>query len=101
MAKKNDQKKDPEKKTFDFRECREEISIGVFAKSDLSKTLANYIYQHTSDIGSAEFARELFHKGYVTIDEQTKENLMSNIIKSTLIVSVKRALLDVLNGSQQ
>lgn len=100
MKKKNDPRKDPEKKIFDFRKCREEVSIGIFADSDLSKTLANYIYRHTRDFESEEFARELFHKGYVALDERTRKILADNIDSSNMIVSVKHALLDVLNSQQ-
>lgn len=99
--KKNEKKQqDQDVKVYDFRHCNEEISIGIFADSDLSKTLANYIYRHTRDFESEEFARELFHKGYVSMNEQTRKILADNIDSSDMIVSVKHALIKVLNSQQ-
>ena len=94
--KKDEKKKDPVK-MYDFTKCQEEVSIGVFVESDLSKTLANYIYQHTSDIASAEFARELFHKGKVAMDDSTRDMMIENISKSQLIISVKEAVIKELS----
>lgn len=100
MKKNVNKNEEPEVKVYDFRHCNEEISIGIFADSDLSKTLANYIYRHTRDFESEEFARELFHKGYVSMNEQTRKILADNIDSSDMIVSVKHALLNVLNSQQ-
>jgi len=83
-------------KLFDFTKCQEEISIGVFVESDLSKTLANYIYQHTTDIESAEFAREIFHKGKVVMDDKTRDIMIKNIEDSALLISQKQAILEIL-----
>ena len=83
-------------KMYDFTKCREEEFIGVFVESDLSKTVANYIYQHTSDIESAEFARELYHKGKVKMDEKARDMMIENIGKSKLIISVKDAVIRLL-----
>ena len=84
------------KKVYDFTKCREEEFIGVFVESDLSKTVANYIYQHTSDIESAEFARELYHNGKVEMDEQAVITMRENIKNSKLVISVKNAVLELL-----
>jgi len=81
---------------YDFTKCQEEVSIGVFVESDLSKTLANYIYQHTTDIESAEFARELFHKGKVEMNDQTRNLMIRNIGDSALLISQKQAILEIL-----
>lgn len=89
------EKKDPVK-AYDFTKCQEEVSIGMFVESDLSKTLANYIYQHTTDIESAEFAREIFHKGKVVMDERTRDLMIKNIGDSALLISQKQAILEIL-----
>lgn len=83
-------------KVYDFTKCHEEILIGVYVESDLSKTVANYIYQHTSDPESEEFARELCHNGKVKMDEKMRDNMRENIRNSKLIVSVKKAVLELL-----
>ena len=62
--KKNEKKQqDQDVKIYDFRHCNEEISIGVFVDSDLSKTVANVIYRHCSDIETEDLARELHREG--------------------------------------
>ena len=85
-------------KVYDFRKCNEEVNIDVFVESDLSKTLGNYIHRHTNDIGVDEMARELYQKGYITLDEQARKSLIENIEESELIISVKNAVLEVLRA---
>lgn len=85
-------------KVYDFRKCNEEVNIDVFVESDLSKTLGNYIHRHTDDIGIDEMARELYHKGYITLDEKARNALIKNIESSELIISVKNAVLEVLRA---
>ena len=85
-------------KVYDFTRLNEEISIGVFVESDLSKTVANYLYQHTSDIASAELARELFHKGRISMDDDMRAGMLKFIGQSALIVSVKKAVQDLLGS---
>ena len=89
------EKKDPVK-VYDFTKCQEEVSIGVFVESDLSKTLANYIYQHTTDIESAEFAREIYHKGKIVMDDKTRDIMINNIGNADMLISQKQALLEIL-----
>ena len=93
MSKK--EKNDPVK-VYDFTKCQEEVSIGVFVESDLSKTLANYIYQHTTDLESAEFAREIFHKGKIVMDDKTRDIMIKNIENAGMLISQKQALLEIL-----
>lgn len=89
------EKKDPVR-VYDFTKCQEEVSIGVFVESDLSKTLANYIYQHTTDIESAEFAREIYHKGKIVMDDKTRDIMIKNIENADMLISQKQALLEIL-----
>ena len=74
------------------------MNIDVFVESDLSKTLGNYIHRHTNDIGVDEMARELYHKGTITLDEEARKSLIKNIEDSELIISVKNAVLEVLRA---
>ena len=92
------EKKNETGKVYDFRKCNEEVNIDVFVESDLSKTLGNYIHRHTNDIGVDEMARELYHKGTITLDEEARKSLIKNIEDSELIISVKNAALEVLRA---
>ena len=85
-------------KVYDFRKCNEEVNIDVFVESDLSKALGNYIHKHTDDIGIDEMAREIYHKGFVTLDENMRQMLIRNIEASSMIVSEKAAILEVLRS---
>ena len=80
------------KKEYDFRCLEEEVSIGVVVKSDLSKTVANWMYKNTSELEIVELARELFHKGVISLDEKLRASLEETVKKSSLIWSVKQAV---------
>lgn len=84
--------KELKKKKYDFRCLDEEVSIGVVVKSDLSKTIANWMYKNTSDLEIAEIARELFYNGVVSFDERFRAFLVEAIMNSNLICSVKQAV---------
>lgn len=84
--------KELKKKKYDFRCLDEEVSIGVIVKSDLSKTVANWMYKNTSELEIVELARELFHKGVISLDEKLRASLEEAVKKSSLIWSVKQAV---------
>lgn len=84
--------KELKKKKYDFRCLDEEVSIGVVVKSDLSKTVANWMYKNTSELEIVELARELFHKGVISLDEKLRASLEEAVKKSSLIWSVKQAV---------
>lgn len=97
--KKNEKKQqDQDVKVYDFRHCNEEISIGVFVDSDLSKTVANVIYRHCSDIETEDLARELHREGFLTLSSATARGLADYIRKSELVISAKKAVCQLLEG---
>ena len=91
MSKKT--KKTETENVYDFRHLREEISIGVVVDSDLSKTLANWIYKNTSEVGFVALAFEIYKNGCAKIDDSVRDVLVASLKDSQLKWSVKIALL--------
>jgi hypothetical protein len=92
------EKKTEKGKVYDFRHLREEVAIGVIVDSDLSKTLANWIYQNTSEVGVVTLAFEIYKKGCAEIDDQLHDVLVKGLKGSSLKWSVKCALLQGLGA---
>ena len=90
------EKKAEEAKLYDFRHLVEEVSIGVKMESDLSKTLANYIYQNTSELGFVKLAWEIYNNGCARIDDNIVALLVKSLSTSNLKWSEKTALLRAL-----
>ncbi len=90
--KKNEKKTEVKTRKYDFRHLDEEVAIGVHTDSDLSKTIAQWLYQNTSELAIVELARELFHKGVIALDERTRAVLEQAVKDSTLRWSVKEAV---------
>lgn len=80
-------------KLYDFRHLREEVAIGIFDDSDLSKTLANYIYKNTSELFFVKLALDIHNNGCARIEDNVVAVLVKSIKKSDLKWSVKVALL--------
>ncbi len=89
----NNEKKTGKGKVYDFRHLREEVAIGVFADSDLSKTLANFIYKNTSELSFVKLAFEIHDNGCAHIDDVVVDVLIKSIENSNLKWSIKAALL--------
>lgn len=88
------EKKVEQAKLYDFRHLCEEVAIGVKVESDLSKTLANYIYRNTSELGFVKLAMEIYNNGCARIEDPVRDMLVKNIQNSDLKWSVKCALLE-------
>ncbi len=80
-------------KVYDFRHLSEEIAIGVVVESDLSKTLANWIYKNTSEVGFVALAFEIHKNGCARIEDPVRDVIVTNLKDSQLKWSVKCALL--------
>lgn len=91
---KKKEKKAEQGKIYDFRHLREEVSIGFVVESNLSKTLANYIYKNTSELFFVQLAMEIYNNGCARIEDQVRDMLVKNIQNSDLKWSVKCALLE-------
>ncbi|MCF2583382.1 hypothetical protein [Bacteroides caecigallinarum] len=81
----------------DFKKIMVEINFeGDLVEVDTRKELANALYQTTSDIGLADFAREIYYSdGEVEVPEEYIEPIL-NISASRFIVPVQKALSDKL-----
>lgn len=90
---KKKEKKTEQGKVYDFRKLREEVSIGFVVESDLSKTLANYIYKNTSELFFVKLALDIHNNGCARIEDNVVAVLVKSIEKSDLKWSVKVALL--------
>ena len=77
----------------DFKKLMVEINFeGDLVEVDTRKELANALYQTTSDIGLADFAREIYYSdGEVEVPKEYIEPIL-NISASRFVVPVQKAL---------
>ena len=86
---------------INFRKVEIEVNFdGEKQVVDVSKELANYCKQKTTDIGFEDFCREIYHKGEVEINEDYKNAIISIISNKNcaFYAMVKRGIIDLLNG---
>lgn len=57
----------------DFRKIEVTLVDGSTQAIDISKELANLIYQNTREVSEASFAMDLYKNGEVEVDEPLKE----------------------------
>lgn len=84
----------------DFRKVEIEVNFDGEKKTvDVSKELANYCKQKTTDIGFEDFCREMYHKGEVVVKEEYKNAIISIISAKTcpFYAFVKRGIINELN----
>lgn len=84
----------------DFRKIEVEINFEGEKKTvDVSKTLANYCKQRTTDIGFEDFCREIYHKGEVELNEEYKDVIISIISDKScpFYAMIKRGIINELN----
>lgn len=81
----------------DFKKIMVEINFeGDLVEVDTRKELANALYQTTSDIGLADFAREIYYsEEAIEVPEEYIKPIL-NISASRFIVPVQKALSDKL-----
>lgn len=83
---------------FDFTKANVEISFDEFKEMDISKSLANGVHRATNDLGVDEKARELFHNGRVTLDEDDYDMFLMAVRMCDVIAPAKKAALDILSN---
>ena len=86
--------------TIDFRKITVKDLDGNELVYDVSKSLGNFIYKVTPDLGMFQFAQEMYNKGEVEIPEELKEQLKAIIShpQCPFIAMVKQEILNLLNN---
>lgn len=85
----------------DFRKVEIEVNFDGEKKTvDVSKELANYCKQKTTDIGFEDFCREIYHKGEVEVTDEYKNAIISIISDKgcAFYAMVKRGIINLLKN---
>lgn len=88
----------------DFRKVEIEVNFdGEKRIVDVSKELANYCKQKTTDIGFEDFCREIYHKGEVDVSDEYKNAIISIISDGNcaFYAMVKRGIINLLNNERK
>lgn len=64
---------------------------GSFVEKDVSKEIANLVYQSATDIGMLDIAMTLYKTGEVEMDENQKQ-MFRNIVDQNVKAFVKKAI---------
>lgn len=68
---------------------------GSFIEKDLSKEIANLLYQNVNDIGMLDIAMTLYKTGEVEMNDDQKE-IFKSIVDQNVRAFVKRAIFKLL-----
>ena len=88
----------------DFRKVEIEVNFeGEKRVVDVSKELANYCKQKTTDIGFEDFCREMYYEGEVFVADNYKNEIIRLISDRgcAFYAMVKRGIINLLNNEQQ
>lgn len=72
-----------------------EMVDGSFIEKDLSKEIANLLYQNVNDIGMLDIAMTLYKTGEVEMDDNQKQ-IFKNIIDQNVKAFIKKAIFKLL-----
>ena len=72
-----------------------EMVDGSFIEKDLSKEIANLLYQNVNDIGMLDIAMTLYKTGEVEMDENQKQ-IFKDIVDQNVKAFVKKAIFKLL-----
>ncbi len=72
-----------------------EMVDGSFIEKDISKEIANLIYQNVNDIGMLDIAMSLYKTGEVEMDDNQKQ-IFRSIIDQNVKAFVKKAIFKLL-----
>ena len=81
--------------TINLKNLEIEMVDGSFIVKDVSKEIANLIYQNTNDIGMLDVAMTLYKEGSITMNEDQKK-IFKNIIDLHIKAFVKKAIFKLL-----
>lgn len=84
-------------KNLNLKNVQIEWIDGSIVEKDLSKDIANLIYQQTGDIGILDIAMTLYKEGEVSIPDIQIPNI-KNIIDSHVKAFVKKAIFKLLDN---
>lgn len=68
---------------------------GSFIEKDVSKEIANLLYQNVTDIGMLDIAMTLYKTGEVEMDDNQKQ-IFKNIVDQNVKAFVKKAIFKLL-----
>lgn len=72
-----------------------EMIDGSFIEKDISKEIANLVYQNTNDIGMLDIAMTLYKTGEVEMDDNQKQ-IFKSIVDQNVRAFVKKAIFKLL-----
>lgn len=72
-----------------------EMVDGSFIEKDLSKEIANLLYQNVNDIGMLDIAMTLYKTGEVEMNDDQKE-IFKSIVDQNVKAFVKKAIFKLL-----
>lgn len=72
-----------------------EMVDGSFIEKDVSKEIANLIYQNANDIGMLDLAMSLYRTGEIEMDDNQKQ-IFRNIVDQNVKAFVKKAIFKLL-----
>lgn len=68
---------------------------GSFIEKDISKEIANLLYQNVNDIGMLDIAMTLYKTGEVEMDDQQKQ-IFRQIVDQHVKAFIKKAIFKLL-----
>lgn len=72
-----------------------EMVDGSFIEKDLSKEIANLLYQNVNDIGMLDIAMTLYKTGEIEMDDNQKQ-IFRSIVDQNVKAFVKKAIFKLL-----
>lgn len=83
---------------IDFRELKVKDLDGNELVYDVSKSLGNFIYRVTPDIGMFQLAQKMYNDGEVEIPDELKEQLVAIVShpQCPFVAIIKQTILDKL-----
>lgn len=81
---------------MDLKNLQIEMIDGSFIEKDLSREIANLVYQNTTDIGMLDVAMTLYKTGEVEMDDNQKQ-IFKNIVDQNVKAFVKKAIFKAMD----
>jgi len=87
--------------TIDFKNIKVKDLDGNEMIYDVSKSLGNFIYKVTPDLGMFQFAQSMYNNGIVEMSDELKRQLVEilSLPQCPFIAIVKQKIIDILSQS--